>query len=200
MRQLKKPGNLILRLLLIFLFVFILPVSAQQIEKVSVQLKIKDLQGRELSPFEPDGSRASVFIFLMKDCPISNRYAPEIMRIARDYQTKRIRFYLVYVDDVMGLEKHLQEYGLADLPAIFDDQRLLVKATGVQTAPESAVIGNQGEILYRGRIDNLFAAMGKPRRQVTEHDLRDALDAIIDGRPIRTPRTTAIGCFISMEN
>jgi len=200
MRPLKEPGNLILRLLIIILFVFILPVSAQQIEKVPVQLKIKDLQGRELSPFEPDGARASVFIFLMKDCPISNRYAPEIMRIAREYQTKRIRFYLVYVDDVRGLEKHLQEYGLADLPAIFDDQRLLVKATGVQTAPESAVIGDKGEILYRGRIDNLFAAMGKPRRQVTEHDLRDALDAIIDGRPIRTPRTTAIGCFISMEN
>ena len=200
MRPLKEPGNLILRLLIIILFVFILPVSAQQIEKVPVQLKIKDLQGRELSPFEPDGARASVFIFLMKDCPISNRYAPEIMRIAREYQTKRIRFYLVYVDDVRGLEKHLQEYGLADLPAIFDDQRLLVKATGVQTAPESAVIGDKGEIFYRGRIDNLFAAMGKPRRQVTEHDLRDALDAIIDGRPIRTPRTTAIGCFISMEN
>ena len=200
MRPLKEPGNLILRLLILLLFVFILPLSAQQIEKVSVQLKIKDLHGRELSPFELDGARASVFIFLMKDCPISNRYAPEIMRIAREYQTKRIRFYLVYVDDVRGLEKHLQEYGLADLPAIFDDQRLLVKATGVQTAPESAVIGDKGEILYRGRIDNLFAAMGKPRRQVTEYDLRDALDAIIDGRPIRTPRTTAIGCFISMEN
>ncbi len=200
MRPLKEPGNLILRPLIILLFVFILPVPAQQIEKVSALLKIKDLQGRELSPFEPHGARASVFIFLMKDCPISNRYAPEIVRMTRDYQTKRIRFYLVYVDDVRGLEKHLVEYGLADLTTIFDDQRLLVKATGVQTAPESAVIGNKGEILYRGRIDNLYAAMGKPRRQVTEHDLRDALDAIIDGRSIGTPRTTAIGCFISLEN
>jgi hypothetical protein len=199
MRPLQAPGNLI-RLLIILLFVFILPVPAQQIEKVPAQLKIKDLQGRELFPFESDGARASVFIFLMKDCPISNRYAPEIMRIAQEYQAKRIRFYLVYVDDVRGLEKHLVEYGLADLTTIFDDQRRLVKATGVQTAPESAVIGTKGEILYRGRIDNLYAAMGKPRRQVTEHDLRDALDAIYDGRPISTPRTTAIGCFISLEN
>src|SRR5262245_16673398 len=199
MRLQKEPGNQILPLL-ILLFVFTLTLPAQQPEKVTAQPTIKDLKERALSPFQPDGSSATVFIFLMKDCPISNRYAPEIMRLARDYQQKGIRFFLVYVDERQGLEEHLKEYGLADLTAIFDEQRLLVKATGVQTAPESAVVGNKGEILYRGRIDNLYAAFGKPRRQVTEHDLRDALDAIIEGRQNKTQRTTAIGCFISSEN
>jgi AhpC/TSA family len=199
MRLQKEIANRILHILLLF-FVFTLTVPAQQPEKVTAQPTIKDLRGRELSPFQPDGSKASVFIFLLKDCPISNRYAPEIVRLASDYQEKRIRFFLVFLDDAKGLEKHLMEYGLADLPAIFDEQRLLVKATGVQIAPECAVIGTKGEILYRGRIDNLYAALGKPRRQITEHDLRDALDAIIDGRQIKTPRTTAIGCFISSEN
>jgi AhpC/TSA family len=193
MRLQSKTGSL--QLLLILLVLSSL-APAQRKEKVSTHPKIKDIQGRELSPFQPDGSRASVFIFLMKDCPISNRYAPEIKRLAGDYQEKGIRFFLVYVDDAKDLDKHLVEYGLADLPAIIDERRLLVNATGVQTTPECAVVGNDGEILYRGRIDNLYAALGKPRRQITEHDLRDTLDAIIAGRQIRTPRTTAIGCII----
>jgi hypothetical protein len=49
---------------------------------------------------------------------------------------------------------------------------------------------------YRGRIDDLYAALGRPRRQVTHPDLRDALDDLVAGKPVRTPRTEATGCYI----
>ncbi len=182
-------------------------VDAQGPDKVQdLTLKIKDLRGREHAPFNLDGldgARASVFIFLTHDCPISNRYAPEIQRIARDYQNRQIRFYLVYVDPSAGfkeIETHLREYGLSDIIAIQDGKHLLVKSTGVTITPEAVVVGEQGKILYRGRIDNLYVALGKPRRQVTQHELRDALDAILNGREVAVPRSKAIGCFISSLN
>ena len=53
---------------------------------------------------------------------------------------------------------------------------------------------------YRGRIDNQYAALGKPRRVVTVHDLRDALDAVLAGRPVANPETEAFGCFIASKN
>jgi hypothetical protein len=58
------------------------------------------------------------------------------------------------------------------------------------------VIDRTGKIRYRGRIDNFYAALGQTRRQVTEHDLRDALDAIVDGKSVRKSETEALGCFI----
>jgi thiol-disulfide isomerase/thioredoxin len=163
-------------------------------------LVINDLQGRAQTPFQLDTARAAVLIFLAPDCPISNRYAPELQRLAQSYQPRGIRFYLVYADVTATraeLATHRREYKLDDLTAIHDDQHTLVKATGVSVTPEAAVIGQAGEIVYRGRIDNLYAGLGKARRQVTEHDLRDALDALLKGEAVPVTRTQAIGCYIA---
>jgi len=58
------------------------------------------------------------------------------------------------------------------------------------------VLGKHGEILYRGRIDNRYAALGTKRLVATEHDLRDALDDITADRPVKLKKTTAVGCSI----
>jgi hypothetical protein len=58
------------------------------------------------------------------------------------------------------------------------------------------VIDRTGAIRYRGRIDNFYAALGKPRQQVTERDLRNALDAVLSGRPVPKVETEALGCYI----
>ena len=53
-----------------------------------------------------------------------------------------------------------------------------------------------GRLLYRGRIDNRYAILGKPRLKATQHDLRVALEAISARKPVKTPRTVATGCYI----
>ena len=53
-----------------------------------------------------------------------------------------------------------------------------------------------GAALYRGRINNFYAALGKPRRMVTVHDLRDALECRPGRQAGRQPETQAVGCFI----
>jgi len=52
-------------------------------------------------------------------------------------------------------------------------------------------------VLYLGRIDNRVEDFGKVRIQATEFDLRDALDAVLAGRPVPHPRTHALGCAIT---
>jgi thiol-disulfide isomerase/thioredoxin len=168
-----------------------------------ILLTVKDIRGRDHAPLKPDGSKASVLFFITQDCPVSNRYAPEIQRIARDYQNKRVRFYLVYIDQTAGvkeIEKHLREYGLSEITAIHDARHALVKAVGATVTPEAAAMVEGGVILYRGRINNLYVALGKPRRQVTEHNLRNALDAVLKGERVRAARTEAIGCYIASQN
>ena len=72
----------------------------------------------------------------------------------------------------------------------------LADATGATITPEAVVVGQSGKVLYRGRIDNLYAGLGKPRRQVTEHNLRQALDEVLAGKTVTHPQTQAIGCYI----
>jgi hypothetical protein len=51
-------------------------------------------------------------------------------------------------------------------------------------------------IAYRGRIDNYYIDLTKPRNQVTEHDWRDALDSTIAGKPVAKAEVPAVGCTI----
>jgi thiol-disulfide isomerase/thioredoxin len=161
-------------------------------------LSLQDINGVSRSPLKPDG-KASVLFFVTSDCPISNSYAPEIQRICADYGPKQVSCNLVYVDPDLtpaDVKKHVKEFGYAGVPAILDSTQKLVQAIGATTTPEAAVVGPSGRVLYRGRIDNVYASLGKRRPAATEKDLRKALDEVLNGKPVSTPETKAIGCYI----
>ena len=137
----------------------------------------------------------TVFVFTTTDCPISNRYAPEIQRLAAKYGDKA-KFVLVYPvpsDTTDIIRAHHKKFGYA-LEYVRDAQ--LVKKTGVTVTPEVAVV--QGSTMrYRGRIDDRYVAFGVERPKATTNDLDDALTAAIAGKPIAYRETRAIGCILS---
>ena len=164
----------------------------------AASLTIPDINGIPRFPLKPEG-KASVLFFITSDCPIANSYAPEIQRICSEYGPKQVSCNLVYVDPdltVAEVKKHVKDFGYSNLPAILDSSQQLVKAAGATITPETAIIGPSGQVLYRGRIDNVYAALGKRRPEATERDLRKALDEILSNKPVSTPQTQAIGCYI----
>jgi hypothetical protein len=182
-------------ILLALTFLFSHPISVSAISP----LTLYDVNGEKHQPLNTSGSRASVFFFIAHDCPISNTYAPEINRICAAYTAKKVAFAIVYTDSDTTAQterEHARAFGFRCL-ALHDPQHLLVKRLGITTTPEVAVISPDGKQLYRGRIDNTYARVGIRRNQTTEHDLREALDAILQKHPVPHPTTTAVGCYIS---
>ena len=159
---------------------------------------IVDIYGdRHRLPSQP-GQDFTVVFFVTHDCPISNRYLPEMRRVCDEYAAWGTRCLMAYVDPTISWEQireHQHAYGVT-LPALHDTNRELVELAGATITPESAVYSKDGELVYRGRINNLYAALGTPRRQATEHSLRKALDEALAGRAVSRPRTQAVGCFI----
>ena len=144
------------------------------------------------------GKKAVVLLFIARDCPISNSYAPEIKRIIARYAPRKVAFTLVYPDPDTSLaaaRQHAKDYGYT-CPLLLDPVHTLVRRAGVTVTPEAAVFAPSGRLLYRGRIDDLYLGFGQRRYAVTRHDLRDALDAVLSGRPVPSARTQAVGCFI----
>lgn len=165
----------------------------------SVSGQTRDIDGRPLAPFTPAG-KANVLLFVQTDCPISNSYAPEIQRICKAYGSKGVSCSLAYEDvrvDAAAVRKHMKDFAYAGVPATIDDSRAIADRARATITPAAVVVDARGAVLYRGRIDNLYASLGKPRRNVTEHDLTDALDAILAGKPVPKPETEALGCFIT---
>lgn len=161
-------------------------------------LQLRSLDGGMLRPLEPAGV-ANVLIFVASDCPISNGYAPEIQRICRAYEAQGIGCTLIYEEAGLSTEdarKHLDAYRYGRMPAAIDRDGALAARVRASVTPEAVVVDRQGTVRYRGRIDNFYAALGRPRQVVTAHDLQDALNAVVDGRAVATAETEAIGCYI----
>ena len=166
---------------------------------VAGPVRVVDLAGKPVDPLVlPAGRIATVLVFTTTDCPIANRYAPEIQALAARFAKQKIGFTLVYpvgTDTTAVIRDHLKQYGYA-IPAVRDTAQELVRHTGVQVTPEVAVIGAGGRVLYKGRIDDRYIELGKDRLQPTERTLARALEAIVQGKPVAVRETRAVGCFL----
>jgi hypothetical protein len=159
---------------------------------------VPSIAGDVVHPLELGKNRAAVLVFVLRDCPISNAYAPEINRMVSEYAVKGIAFYVVHADRDASdaeLKKHAEEFGYS-CPVLADRQRALSDCLDIAVAPEAAVVGADQKLLYRGRIDDRFVDFGKERKEPTTHELRDALEAIIAGKPLAVERSRAVGCSL----
>jgi Flp pilus assembly protein TadD/mono/diheme cytochrome c family protein len=140
----------------------------------------------------------TVLVFTTTDCPISNRYAPEIQRLASRFEG-RAYFRLVYpvpTDTDAAIREHVKKFGYR-FEWVRDHDQKLVRQTGATVTPEVAVLDAAGTMVYRGRIDDRYIAFGRDRPEPTVRDLERSLDAVLAGKPVPLPRTRAIGCILS---
>jgi hypothetical protein len=159
---------------------------------------IRDIDGRLHRPFEP-ADRASVLLFVTSDCPISNAYAPEIQSVCADSASRGVRCLLLYEDvriKPAAVRIHRDAYRYAGVAAAVDGDRAIARAAGASITPEAVLVDRSGTVRYGGRIDDLYVDLGRRRHAATVHDLRDAIDAVLAGRPVATPKTEAVGCYI----
>jgi peroxiredoxin len=162
------------------------------------KFQMADTNGHEHSPAEWAGAKAILLFFVATDCPVSNSYVPEMNRIHDAYTAKGVLVYAVQADPTVTSEASAQyarefRYGF---PMLVDSQHVLVKLAGATVTPQAAVLSPEGAVLYRGRIDNRVEDFDKRRLAPTEHDIRNALDAVLAGKPVPHPKTKSIGCAI----
>jgi thiol-disulfide isomerase/thioredoxin len=159
------------------------------------------LDGRPVTQLAPPGSRVVVLFFAASDCPISNRYVPELQRLAQQYSSSGVRVWFVYPnaqDDAKVVEAHNREFGIT-AQTVLDTTQTLTKMAGVTTTPEAAVFVPQGDTLhevYRGRIDDRYVNLGTERPQPSRHDLEEAIRAVLAGKPVARPSGPPVGCSI----
>lgn len=161
-------------------------------------IELQTADGQRVEALAVGTNKAVVLLFISTDCPISNAYAPEVNRIAAEYGPRGVVVRLVYADgDVTpgSAKKHLADFRYT-MGALLDPEQKLAARLSAKVTPEAFVVSAAGTTVYRGRIDDLYPALGKRRPQPTERDLRNALDAFLAGRPVAKPVTDAVGCYL----
>jgi peroxiredoxin len=161
-------------------------------------LTLPGTDGKDHTPLVAGEKKAVVLFFVSAYCPTSNTFVKEMNQIVADYGDK-VAVSFVHSDADQKLTDILQHTEMNEIKAsvLMDKEQRLAKHAQAKITPEAVVLGPDGTTLYRGRINDLYLGPTKRQRQATTKDLRDALDAILAGKPVAVPRTEAMGCKIT---
>jgi peroxiredoxin len=164
----------------------------------ALHFSLPDTEGKFHTDQDWRSKKAIVLVFIATDCPISSGYVPELKRLKQTFAPRGVAFYAVQ-SDANEAPKQVIEYARQfayTFPVLMDSNQTLARFTGAKTTPEAALLSPEGKILYLGRIDDKYLAIGKSRYAATEPDLQNAINSALAGRAVKPERTKAVGCAI----
>ncbi len=136
-----------------------------------------------------------VFVFLSAECPVAQRYAMRLKRMDAEFSARHVTFIGVYsnendsVDDVKAYIARA-EY---PFPIVKDTDGSLARHLGATMTPQAHLIDMSGILRYRGPIDD-----NRYETRVKHNYLKDALVAVLNGKPVPVKETPAFGCTIHL--
>jgi peroxiredoxin len=188
------------------------PVAASDVPpilKIGAHAPDFDLQGidgKMHSLKDYASSKVLVIIFNCDHCPIASMYEKRIKQLTSDYAPHGVSVVVIMGNDPKAI--HLSEKGHTDLgdtlpemklraeyrhfnyPYLYDgDTQAVALKYGPTATPHAFVFDKDRILQYEGRIDN------NPREELaTKHEVRDAIDDLLAGRPVAVQDTPAVGC------
>jgi len=137
------------------------------------------------------GHKAVVVLFLSTVCPYANYFAPHVRELSERYGPRGVLFVGVNSNRWESRDEvaeHAQKSGFA-FPMVKDEGHRLADVLGARATPEAFLLDSEGRLRYRGWI--------KSRQE--SPDLQHALDAVLEGRPVRRSETKAFGCAVDHD-
>jgi hypothetical protein len=164
-----------------------------------IDFSLVDTTGKSHSLRSEPGRKGLACVFLTTECPIANGYIPELNRqfAALCNEKAEVALFGVISDPRITQQAaaaHVKKFQF-EFPVLFDASGLLAQALKPTHTPEAFVIDDQSRIVYRGRIDDLYADLGKKRTQATQHDLADAIAALRSGQAPKQAYAEPVGCI-----
>lgn len=173
------------------------PATGQAEPQTQISFDLQSLDGQSYALSQNDKQVHRVFVFLSTTCPISNTSLQELNRIQLAIP-RGVELYGVLSDPNttrQNASKHFREYQTT-FPVLFDGSQLLREALQPTHVPEAFVLSPAGEIVYRGAIDNAYAALGRRRAKVDQHYLEEAIKSVSSGRKVLVSQVQPIGCVM----
>ena len=198
-----KTRNLSILLVLVFVIAGVVVASgaradgeipaAPAIGATIEDFTLPDVDNKDRSLKSLAGKNGTVLLFIAVQCPVSNAYNERMEKLAQDYKAKGIAVVGInanVAEDAAAVKKHASEHSLT-FPILKDPGNKIADKLGASVTPEAYFIDANNKLLYHGRIDN-----SRNAAQVETSDLRNALDAALNDKPIEKTEARAFGCTI----
>jgi thiol-disulfide isomerase/thioredoxin len=143
---------------------------------------------------------ATVVMFISNHCPYVKHIRTELIKLARDYQSKGIVFIAInsnnateYPEDSFDKMREVAEFLDYPFVYLYDETQEVAKAYNAECTPDFYIFDGGLRCVYRGRLD---AATPGNTIPVTGKDMRAALDAVLKGQPVHPDQHPSMGCNI----
>lgn len=176
-----------------------------QIGDKAPDFDLPGVDGKRYSLKDFADAKLLLLIFTCNHCPTAQAYESRILQLHADYKDRGVALVAISPNDDKAVR--LDELGYTDVGDSFDDMKLRAKergftfpylydgetqkaslAYGVLATPQVFLFDGQRQLRYVGRIDD-----GEVKA-VTNHDTRNALDALLAGKPVPVDKTRTFGC------
>ena len=162
------------------------------------------LSGTLVTLYDVAGAKGTVIMFICNHCPFVKHVLDQLVAVGADYTGRKIGFAAIsandaeqYPEDAPARMKEVAQENEFPFPYLYDESQETAKAYGAACTPDLFVFDSALELVYRGQLDDSRPGSDLP---VTGKDLRQALDALLAGKPVPQEQTPSLGCNIKWKS
>jgi hypothetical protein len=142
-------------------------------------------------------------MFICRHCPFVKHVEKELAALGNEYSAKGFGVVAISSNDAashpddapQSLKVQAEALGF-DFPYLYDESQSVARAYDATCTPDLFLFDKDLKLAYRGQLDDSRPGNGVP---VTARDLRLALDALVEGKPISAEQKPSIGCNIKWK-
>lgn len=160
---------------------------------------LKGVDGKTHSPADYADKKALVVTVSCNHCPTVVQYEDRMVEVQRDYAGKGVLLIAINGNETDDHPTDAFEHMVQrakdkrfNFPYLRDDSQEVLRALDAVRTPEVYLFGPDRTLVFHGRIDD----NADNPKAVKRHDLREALDEVLAGKPVSVPETPPVGCTV----
>lgn len=163
----------------------------------AANLTLTAIDGTTHTPLAAKDGKPVLLFFVSPFCSTTKSFVKEMNQIAADHAAQ-ISVCIVECDPEVNRDVALEHATVSEfkVPVLLDQTQQLTKQLKATITPEAVLLDAKGAVFYQGRINDLYLGPTKRQRAATTQDLRDAIAALLAGKPAPQPQLPAQGCKI----
>ncbi len=197
--------NAILLIACVALLAFSPAKNGYEVGDTAADFKLKNVDGKMVSLADYTSAKGFIIAFDCNTCPVSKAYNDRILALNKKYAPQGYPLIAINPnspeissgDSFDEMVKYAKKKGY-DFPYLYDESQATVKAFGATNTPHIFVLtrsGSELKVAYIGAIDDNSRDAAKAKSRYVEQ----AVDALIEGKPVATPKTKAVGCGVKLK-
>jgi peroxiredoxin len=180
--------------------------NGYEVGDTATDFKLKNVDGKMVSLSDYSSAKGFIIAFDCNTCPVSKAYNDRIKALNTKYASKG--FPLIAInpnspelssgESFEEMVKYAKKKGYS-FPYLYDESQETVRAFGPTNTPHIFVLtksGNDYKVAYIGAIDD----NSRDGSKADNHYVEAAVDALLAGKPVATPKTKAVGCGVKLKN